>query len=95
MSTACAHAVTLAEDGDAKARAYAWSIRQFDFIIALHVTDYVLSHIAALSNMLQGQLLDLVEASNESGLVIKILRDERNDPIVWDELFNRAKKRPS
>ena len=56
------------------------------------VTSYVLSHTVALSNMLQGQLLDLVEAANESRLVINISRDERNDPIVWDELFNCARK---
>ena len=37
------------------------------------------------------QSLDFVEAVNESKVVIIILRDERNDPMVWDELLNRAK----
>ena len=69
---------------------HTWSIRQFAVIITLYETDYVLSHTAALSNKLQGHSLDLDEAANQSSLVI--LRSQRNDPIVRDELFNRAKK---
>ena len=56
------------------------------------MTDYGLSHTVALSNRLQGHPPDLHEAANGSSLVINILRNERNDPIVRDELFNRAKK---
>ena len=74
---------------------HTWPIRQFAVIIALCETDYVLSHIFVLSKKLQGHSLDLDEAANESSLVIIILRNERNDPIVRDELFNRAKKRAS
>ena len=74
---------------------HTWPIRQFAVIIALCETDLVLSHTVALSKKLQGHSRDLDEAATESSLVIIILRNEENDPIVRDELFNRAKKRAS
>ena len=83
---------SLAEDGDAKARGYVCSILQFDFIIALCATEHVLSNTVALSTMLQGQSINLIEAAKESKVVISVLREERNDQTVWSELFERAKE---
>ena len=83
---------SLAEDGDATARGYVSSILQFDFIIALCATEHVLSTTVALSTMLQGQSINLVEAAKESKVVISVLREERNDQTVWSELFDRAKE---
>ena len=68
------------------------SIPQFDFIIALCATEHVLSTTVALSTMLQGQSIDLIEAAKESKVVISVLREERNDQTVWSELFERAKE---
>ena len=34
---------------------------------------------------------DLIEAANEPHLVINVPREERNDELVWEELFERAK----
>ena len=42
--------------------------------------------------MLQGNILDLIEAANESRVVINVLQEERDDEMVWDELFERAKE---
>jgi len=41
--------------------------------------------------MLQGKHVDLIEAANESLVVINVLREERNVDLVWEELFERAK----
>ena len=57
---------SLAEGGDARARGYLSSILQFDFIIALCATELVLSNTVALSTMLQGQSINLIEAAKES-----------------------------
>ena len=67
------------------------SMRQFDFIIALCAAEHVLSDTVALSNMLQGKHVDLIEAVNESFVVINVLREQRNDELVWEETFERAK----
>ena len=83
---------SLSSGGDCKARSYLCSIRQFDFIICLCATEHVLSHVVALSNMLQGKNLDLIEAANESRVMINVLQEERDDEMVWDELFERAKE---
>ena len=68
---------SLAEDGDAKARGYLSSILQFDFIIVLCATEHVLSNTMALSTMLEGQSINLIEAAKESKVVISVLREER------------------
>ena len=34
--------------------------------------------------MLQGKHVDLLEAANESLVVINVLREERNDELVWE-----------
>ena len=86
---------SLAEDGDDKERGYVSSILQFDFIIALCATEHVLSTAVALSTMLQGQSINLIEAAKESKVVISVLREKRNDQTVWSELFERAKELPA
>ena len=83
---------SLVEDGDNKARGYVSSILQFDFSIALCATEHVLSNTVALSTMLQGQSINLIEAAKESKVVISVLREERNDQKVWSERFKRAKE---
>ena len=44
----------------------------------------------------QRKNLDLIEAANESRVVINVLQEERHDDIVWDpvwdELFETAKE---
>ena len=42
--------------------------------------------------MLQRKDLDLIEAANESRVMINVLQEERDDDMVWDELFERAKE---
>ena len=63
---------SLSSDEDGKARGYLCSIRQFDFMIALFSAEYtyVLSNTVALLNMLQGKHVDMIEAANESVVVI-------------------------
>ena len=75
-----------------KARGYVSSILQFDFRIVLCATDHVLSTTVALSTLLQGQSINLIEAAKESKVVISVLREERNDQTVWSELFVLAKE---
>ena len=40
----------------------------------------------------QRKNLDLIEAANESRVVINVPREERDDDIVWDGLFETAKE---
>lgn len=56
---------TLAENGDAKVRACACSVRQFHIIVALCSAEHVLFHTVALSNVLQGQSVNFVEATSD------------------------------
>ena len=81
----------LSSDGDGKTRGHLCSIKQFNFIIPLCAAEHVLSNTVALSNMLQGKQVNLIEAAKESLVVINVLKQERNDEMVWDELFERAK----
>lgn len=80
----------LSEDGDSKARGYLCSIKQFDFIIALCAAEHVLANTVALSNMLQGKSINLLQALKEARVVINVITEERNDPMVWDALCERA-----
>jgi hypothetical protein len=54
-------------------------ILRFEFIIALVVTEYILSNTVALTIFL-------------SKVTIKRIQDERNDPAVWDSIFDCAVK---
>lgn len=80
----------LSEDGDSKARGYLCSIKQFDFIIALCAAEHVLANTVALSNMLQGKSINLLQALKEARVVINVITEERNDPMVWDALHECA-----
>ena len=73
---------TLFQDGDGKARGYLCSIKQFDSIIALCAAKNVLSNSVALSTMLQGKRVDLIEAAQEARVVINTMRAERGGPSV-------------
>ena len=55
-------------------------------------TEHALSNTVALSTMLQGLSISLIEAAKESKVVISVLREERSDQTVWSELFERAKE---
>ena len=84
---------SLPSGGDCKARIYLCSIRHFDFIICLCARKHgSLSHTVALSNMLQGKNQDVIEAANESQVVMNVLKEERDKRMLWDELFERAKE---
>ncbi|XP_053382648.1 uncharacterized protein LOC128549611 [Mercenaria mercenaria] len=78
------------ELGDSKARAYQCSIEKFDFIVTLVTTEHVLSGLVGLSNLLQKKECDLLAAADESKVVTKQLQNERNDPDVWDALYDSA-----
>ena len=53
-------------------RGYLCSIKQFDLIIAMYATEHVLSNTLALSTMLQGKIVDLLEAAQEARVVIVV-----------------------
>lgn len=80
----------LANEGDAKARSYQCSISKFDFIITLVATEHVLSGLVNLSALLQKKECDLFTATDEAKTVKRMLDAERNDPMVWDALFESA-----
>ena len=71
--------------GDDKAGQYLASITRFVFAIALVVSEHIL-----LSKFLQGIECDLLEATKECKTVIELLRAERLDESVWDELYQSA-----
>ena len=72
----------LSQDGNVKARGYLCSFEQFDFIIARCAAEHVLSNKVALSTMLQGYNVDLIEAAQEARVVIDIIKAERGDPFI-------------
>ena len=77
----------LSQDGDVKLRGYLCSDEQFDFIITLCAAEHVLTNKVALSTMLQGNHLDLIEAAQEARVVINIIKAERGNPSIWKELY--------
>ncbi|KAJ8312273.1 hypothetical protein KUTeg_009646, partial [Tegillarca granosa] len=80
----------LQADGDEKASARLAAILRFEFIIALIITDHILSGTVTLSNHLQSVKCDLLEAVKESKTVIQMFMSERADDNVWDTLYNTA-----
>lgn len=80
----------LKDNNDDKVGQYLSAILRFEFIIALVVAEHILSGTVALTTFLQGTKCDLVEAISESRVVVKQLRDERNDPAVWQALYDNA-----
>ena len=76
--------------GDDKAGQYLASITRFVFVIALVVSEHILQSTVFLSKFLQGIECDLLEATKECKTVIELLRAERLDESVWDELYQSA-----
>ena len=76
--------------GDDKAGQYLASITIFEFVIALIVSEDILQSTVYMSKFLQGIECDLLEATKECKTVIELLRAERLDESVWDELYQSA-----
>ena len=76
--------------GDDKAGQYLASITRFVFVIALVVSEHILQSTVFLSKFLQGIECDLLEATKECKAVIELLRAERLDESVWNELYQSA-----
>jgi len=81
---------TLKDDGDEKAGMHLAAILRFEFIIGLVVSEFLLSDTVGLTNYLQSTDCDLVEAITESKVTINRIQEERNDPLVWNSLFETA-----
>jgi hypothetical protein len=75
---------------DDKARQYLASITRFVFVIAQVVSEHILQSTVFLSKFLQGIECDLLEATKECKTVIELLRAERLDESIWDELYQSA-----
>ncbi|CAC5424109.1 unnamed protein product [Mytilus coruscus] len=78
------------QHGDSKAGPYQAAIEKFDFIITVVASEHVLSALIALSCLLQKKECDLFVAADESKVVVRQLNDERNDPDVWNSLYDSA-----
>ena len=75
---------------DADCRAYAASITKFDFIISLVVCQHILVLLKSLSDFLQNPAIDLLESVHEAQTIVNILRQEREDDLVFDALYEEA-----
>ena len=82
---------TLKADHDDKAAQCMNAILRFEFIVSLVVAEHILSSTVAITNYLQKPDIDLTEAMTEARVVIKRLSDEREDELVWETLFARAR----
>jgi hypothetical protein len=60
---------------------------RFQFIIALVIAEHILHSTVYLSTFLQDTDYDILEAIKESKTVIEMLRAERQDESVYDELY--------
>ena len=78
------------EHGDSKAGPFQAAIEKFDFIVTLVAVEHALSGLVPLSNLLQKKECDLFVAVEESRVVIRQLNNERNDPEVWNALYDSA-----
>ena len=76
--------------GDDKAGQYLASITRFVYVIALVVSEHISQSTVFLSKFLQGIECDLLEATKECKTVIELLRAERLDESVWNELYQSA-----
>lgn len=91
FSTAHATLGELSTDhSDPKAGAFQSAIERFDFIVTLVAVEHALSGLVPLSNLLQKKECDLYVAVEESRVVIQQLNGERNDPEVWNALYDSA-----
>ena len=74
--------------GDDKAGQYLASITRFVFVIALVVSAHISQSTVFLSKFLQGIECVLLGATKECKTVIELLRAERLDESVWDEIVS-------
>lgn len=81
---------TLEQDHDGKAGQYLHSVLRFDFIVTLVVAEHMLNSTVNLTNLLQKEDNDLLHAVGEAKVVIQLMNDERNDPEVWNALYEKA-----
>lgn len=82
----------LQDNGDDKAGQRLAAVQRFEFIIALVVSEHVLSGTVCLTANLQSKQCDLVEAVREAKVVVQMLKNERTDEAVWDELFEASRQ---
>jgi hypothetical protein len=76
--------------GDDKAGQHLASLMRFQFVIALVVSEHILQSTVHLSTFLLGVECDLLGAVKECKTVVEMLRSERNDDTVWNELYQTA-----
>ena len=76
--------------GDDKAGQHLASLMRFQFVIALVVSEHILQSTVHLSTFLQGVGCQLLEAVNECKTVVEMLRSERDDDTVWNDLYQTA-----
>ncbi|XP_045215568.2 zinc finger MYM-type protein 1-like [Mercenaria mercenaria] len=81
---------TLEADNDEKAGEHVRAILRFEFIITLVTCEHILSSLVGLTAILQQVDMDLVEAVREANVVVSLLRAEREDEAVFDEVFQKA-----
>ncbi|XP_052778692.1 zinc finger MYM-type protein 1-like [Mya arenaria] len=81
---------TLQENGDVKASDHLNAILQFQFIVTLVATEHILSNLVGLTAVLQAVDMDLLEAIEQTKVVMQIYQAERDDPLVWDALYQEA-----
>lgn len=74
----------------AKAGTHKVAVLNFSFIISLVAAKHALSSLVPLPLLLQKKECNLLEAVSETEFVSRVLIHERNDPAVWEELFNQA-----
>ena len=80
----------LAGEGDGKAAMYQSAMSKFGFIVALVAAEHVLSGLVNLSNFLQKKECDLLSAVQYAKEVKRVINAERNDPLVWETLYESA-----
>ncbi|XP_060598675.1 zinc finger MYM-type protein 1-like [Ruditapes philippinarum] len=81
---------SLEADNDDKAGEHVRAILRFDFIITLVTCEHVLNILVGLTGILQEVSMDLLEAVREAGVVVDILRAERQDDAVFDAIYQTA-----
>ncbi|WAR26513.1 OPTN-like protein [Mya arenaria] len=81
---------TLQENGDVKASDHLNAILQFQFIVTLVATEHILSNLVGLTAVLQAVDMDLLEAIEQTKVVMQIYQAERDDPLKYST--SRRKK---
>ena len=58
--------------------------------MTLVAIEHALSSCVALSQLLQRKTCDLVEATKEASALCTLLLAERNDPAVWEAIYDKS-----